>query len=59
MPLSRRSLAALISTIAAFTAMPESATTPYMVNRLSGFSVIISPATTPVKTCTVLRIING
>ena len=49
MPLDKRSLAADISTIAALTDIPDKATTPYIVIKLSGLPDNTKPKTTPEK----------
>ena len=60
MPFLRLLLAVDISTIAVFTAMPASATIPYIVNRLNGLFETNKPSTTPTKASgTETKIISG
>ena len=60
MPSCSRVLAAEMRTMAALTAMPASATTPYKVYRLSGLLVINNPKVTPVNAIgTVDKMIKG
>ena len=55
-----RSFAALIRTIAEFTAIPDNATTPYKVYKDNGLPVTNKPKTTPVNASgTVTKISNG